>query len=254
MSDHAGLPARSAALDMLSGVLRRRRALHFELDALTHLPARDAGFARALASQTLRHFGALEAVVASFLQKPLAPHKAGLAHEILLLGACELLVLKGAAHAAVDAANNLAMKDSKARHFKPLVNAVLRNIARNGADTLAKLDREKLSTPDWLWARWVSQYGEDTARAIAAAHLHEAPTDIVAKGECPESEPLFGRARRLAAPGRVDELPGFAEGHWWVQDAAATLPVHLLGDVRGKAVIDLCAAPGGKTLQLAAAG
>lgn len=240
---------------MLSGVLRRRHALHFELDALKALPPRDAGFARALVSQTLRHLGALDAVMASFLQKPLQPHKAGLAHEILLLGACELLILNGAAHACVDAANRLAAHDPKARHFKPLVNAVLRNVARSGEQVLAGLDREKLSTPDWLWARWVSQYGEDTARAIARAHLQEAPTDIVTKGTTyPESTALFGRARRLTANGRIDDLPGFAQGHWWVQDAAATLPAALLGDVAGKAVIDLCAAPGGKTLQLAAAG
>jgi 16S rRNA (cytosine967-C5)-methyltransferase len=106
-----------------------------------------------------------------------------------------------------------------------------------------------------LWPRWCAQYGEGTARAIARAHLAQAPTDIVVQGRrFPHSDPVFGAVRRLADTGRVDALPGFAEGDWWVQDAAAALPVLLLGDVAGKAVIDLCAAPGGKTLQLAARG
>jgi 16S rRNA (cytosine967-C5)-methyltransferase len=250
-----GLPARRAALAMISGVLQKRRPLDFQLEQLKGLAPRDAGFARALASQTLRHLGVLEAVLRGFLQKPLAPHKAGATSEILLLGACELLILKVAAHAAVDAANQLAAKDSKAVHFKPLINAVLRRVAREGESVLAGLDRERLSAPDWLWQRWTAQYGEDVARAIASAHLKEAPLDIVVKdGTHPESEPLFGSVRRLSAEGRVEDLPGFAEGAWWVQDAAATLPALLLGDVAGKRVLDLCAAPGGKTMQLAARG
>jgi 16S rRNA (cytosine967-C5)-methyltransferase len=251
----AGLPARRAALAMISSVLRQRRALDFQLEQLKGLQPRDAGFARALASQTLRHLGALDAVLRKFMQKPLAPHKAGAASEILLLGACELLILKVAPHAAVDAANQLAAKDSKAIHFKPLINAVLRRISREGESVLSGLDRERLSTPDWLWRRWSAQYGADTARAIAAAHLKEAPLDLVVKdGVHPDSEALFGQVRRLSADGRIEDLPGFAEGNWWVQDVAATLPALLLGDVAGKRVLDLCAAPGGKTMQLAARG
>jgi len=251
----AGLPARRAALAMISSVLRQRRALDFQLEQLKSLAPRDAGFARALASQTLRHLGALDAVLRKFLQKPLAPHKAGAASEILLLGACELLILKVAPHAAVDAANQLAAKDSKAVHFKPLINAVLRRVSREGEAALSGLDRERLSTPDWLWQRWAAQYGKDTARAIAGAHLKEAPLDIVVKASAyPDSESLFGQVRRLSAEGRIEDLSGFAEGNWWVQDAAATLPALLLGDVAGKRVLDLCAAPGGKTMQLAARG
>lgn len=252
-----GLPARKAALAIVSGVLQKRRALDAQLEALRGLEARDAGFARALASQTLRHMGALDAVLRKFMAKPLSPHKAGATVEILLLGACELLILKVPAHAAVDAANQLAMKDDKARHFKPLVNAVLRKVASQGEAALSGLDRERLSAPDWLWSRWTAQYGAGTARQIARAHQGEALIDIVLKSADathPESTTLFGMARRLSAEGRVDTLPGFAQGHWWVQDAAAALPAMLLGDVRGKTVIDLCAAPGGKTMQLAAMG
>jgi 16S rRNA (cytosine967-C5)-methyltransferase len=252
-----GLPARRIALAIVSGVLQKRRPLDAQLDALRALPPRDAGFARALASETLRHMGALDAVLRKFISKPLVPHKAGATVEILLLGACELLILKVAAHAAVDAANELAAKDPKAMHFKPLINAVLRKVAKDGDAVLSGLDRERLSTPDWLWTRWAAQYDAGTARAIARAHQQSAPIDIVLKATdstAPESDALFGAARRLTADGRIEDLPGFASGDWWVQDAAATLPAILLGDVAGQTVIDLCAAPGGKTLQLASRG
>src|SRR6185437_15058077 len=142
-------------------------------------------------------------------------------------------------------------------HFKPLINAVLRRIARDGEGVRAGLDAPRLNTPDWLWQRWSAQYGEDITRAIALAHQSEAPLDICLKdpaADFPESAPLFGRARRVSATGRIEEMAGFAEGGWWVQDAAASLPVALLGEVKNKRVIDLCAAPGGKTMQLAAAG
>jgi 16S rRNA (cytosine967-C5)-methyltransferase len=250
-----GLPARKAALALLSGVLTRRKPLDADHPLLKSLPPRDAAFARALASQTLRHLGALETVLRGFLAKPLPQHKSGAAMEILLLGACELLILKTPAHAAVDAANRLAASDSKAVHFKPLINAVLRKVAAE-AD-LATHDVARLSTPDWLWQRWTAQYGEETARRIAAAHLIEAPLDITLRGHDavhPQSESLFGHSRRVRADGKVEDLHGFDLGCWWVQDAAASLPAALLGDVRDKEVIDLCAAPGGKTLQLAAAG
>jgi 16S rRNA (cytosine967-C5)-methyltransferase len=250
-----GLPARRAALAILSGVLQKRRPLDAGLDHLAGLQTRDAGFARALVSESLRHMGALDAVLRKFIAKPLAPHKAGATGEILLLGACELLILKVAPHAAVDAANQLAAKDSKAVHFKPLINAVLRKVAKEGEAVLSGLDRERLSTPDWLWTRWTAQYGAGTARLIARAHQQAAPVDIVTKpGEAPDSDALFGNVRRLKAEGRIEDLPGFAQGDWWVQDAAATLPTLLLGDVADKKVIDLCAAPGGKTMQLVARG
>jgi len=134
---------------------------------------------------------------------------------------------------------------------------VLRRVAREGESVRSGRDTTRLNTPDWLWSRWSAQYGADVARAIAEAHAREAPLDITLKSDgviFPESQSLFGLSRRVSAENRVEELPGFAEGGWWVQDAAATLPVMLLGDVAGKRVIDLCAAPGGKTLQLAARG
>ncbi len=257
MSESTGLPARAAALSLLSGVLRQKRPLDSLFDILKSLPPRDAGFARALASSALRHFGELDAVIRHFVPKPLPPHKAGPAMEILLLGAAELLILKSAAHAAVDGANRLAAADKKAVHFKPLINAVLRRMSKEGDAVRNGLDCPRLNTPDWLWERWNAQYGEETARAIAVAHTREAPLDITLKSSdaiAPLGRDLFPLSRRVDAEGRVEDMPGFGDGGWWVQDLAAALPVIMLGDVTGRKVIDLCAAPGGKTMQLAARG
>ena len=252
----AGQPARRAAQVLLSDVLRKRRPLDAVLAAAQDLDPRDAGFARVIASETLRRLGQLEALIRVFVPKPPARNRAGPVPEILLAGACELLFLDVPAHAAVDGANRLAQADDKAVHFKPLINAVLRRVAREGAALIATQDAARLNTPDWLWQRWSEAYGEETARAIADAHQGVPPLDIVVKEAVtiPDAEHLFGAVYRLKDSARVDALPGYAQGDFWVQDAAATLPPLLLGEVRGRTVIDLCAAPGGKTAQLAAAG
>jgi 16S rRNA (cytosine967-C5)-methyltransferase len=254
----AGIPARTAALEVLSQVLRKKRPLDAALESMPDLPERDAGFARAIVSETLRRFGQLDALIRSFVPKAPPPHKAGPTLEILLMGACELLFLDVAAHAAVDAANRLAQADSKAVHFKPLINAVLRRVAREGKAAIEAQDA-RLNVPDWLWANWTATYADDVVASIAQAHLVPAPLDIVLKEAManPFSDFVpfvFDDVVRLRDQGRVEALPGFSEGSWWVQDIAATLPVRLLGDVRGQRVIDLCAAPGGKTAQLAAGG
>ena len=124
--------ARAAAIAILSDVLRKRRPLDRATDHLNGLPPRDAGFARAIATETLRRFGQIQALIAGFVPKPPPPHKAGPALEILYAGACELLFLDVAPHAAVDGANRLAQADNKAVHFKPLINAVLRRVSREG--------------------------------------------------------------------------------------------------------------------------
>jgi 16S rRNA (cytosine967-C5)-methyltransferase len=259
-SGSAGIPARAAAQAILGEVLRRRRPLDLAFDSIlggSGLEPRDAAFARAIASETLRRFGQLDDLVRRFVTKLPPPHRAGPAFEILLAGACELLFLKVPAHAAVDAANELAAADAKALHFKSLINAVLRRVAREGEGVIAMQDAPRLDTPDWLWTRWCESFGEETARAIAAAHLVPPPLDLMAKPNAqrlPEGEPLSGGVIRLSEAGRIEDLPGYAEGQWWVQDFAATLPARLLGAVCDKIVIDLCAAPGGKTAQLAVAG
>ncbi len=255
----AGLAARQAALDTLGQVLRKRRPLDAALAhvlSAAELPPRDAGFARAIAGETLRRLGQLEALIRHFVPKAPPPHKAGPTLELLMAGACELLFLDVPAHAAVDAANRLAAKDAKAKHFKPLINAVLRRVAREGKNVIAGQDAVRLNTPDWLWPRWCETYGEDTARAIAAAHLKPAPLDLMTKRpmDIEGAVALPGGVLRLNEASRVEALPGYGEGNWWVQDFAATLPVRLLGNVKGARVIELCAAPGGKTAELAALG
>ena len=220
------------------------------------LDARDAGFAHAIATETLRRLGQLQALLQAFVSKMPPRHRAGPTLEILLAGACELLFLRVSPHAAVDAANDLAARDGKAVHFRPLINAVLRRIAREGEAIVTAQDAPRLNTPDWLWPRWCETYGEETARSIAAVHLQPPPLDIHPMSNdamLPDGLRL-GDIVRVQNAGRVEDLPGYTEGNWWVQDFAATLPVRLLGDVRGKTVIDLCAAPGGKCAQLAAAG
>ncbi|MES1154795.1 MAG: transcription antitermination factor NusB, partial [Pseudorhodoplanes sp.] len=207
----------------------------------------------------LRRLGTLRHIVEAMLEKPLPPEIAR-AETALLLGAAQILFMDVPDHAAVDLSVRLVQAERHASRYAGLVNAILRRITREGKATLAKLDTLWLDTPPWLMSRWSNQYGEDTARAIAAANLNEPALDISVKSD-PESwaQRLGGRVLpngsvRLIAHGPVTALAGFDEGAWWVQDAAATLPVKLLGDVKGKSVADLCAAPGGKTAQLANAG
>jgi len=256
----AGVPARAAAVKILGEVLRKRRpldAVETDVIAQSELEPRDAGFARAIAGETLRRFGQIDALIRAFVPKAPPPHRSGPTLEILMAGVCELLFLDVAPHAAVDAANRLASADQKAVHFKPLINAVLRRVSKEGKEFLAAKDADRLNTPDWLWQSWRAAYGDQTARAIASAHLRQAPTDFVLKDGAsapPGATKLFGNVWRMAETGRVDMLEGFTEGDWWVQDFAASLPARLLGDIRGARVIDLCAAPGGKTMQLAAMG
>ena len=142
------------------------------------LETRDAGFARAIATETLRRFGQLDAIIRHFVPKSPPPHKAGATLEILLAGACELLFLGVAPHAAVDAANHLAQEDNKAVHFKGLINAVLRRISRE-RKSLALMADLSPNTPEWLRRRWLTHYGAETAAAIQAVHLAIPPLDLM---------------------------------------------------------------------------
>ncbi len=231
-------------------------AKEFASDAL---PPRDRALARLIAGTVLRHAGELRAVLASYLEKPL-PEPSGNLWPILLAGAAQLLFLATPPHAAVGLAVEQARKDRHARRYDRLVNALLRRLAREGAGALQGRDGARLNIPAWLYERWSRSYGEAEARRIALASLCEAPLDVSVKRD-PHmwAERLGGTVLptgsvRLAAGGRIEDLPGYAEGAWWVQDAAAALPARLLGDVAGRTVADLCAVPGGKTAELAAAG
>jgi 16S rRNA (cytosine967-C5)-methyltransferase len=258
-----GFAARQLAAELIDGVLRRRRPLDEQIDDrasdLAALPERDRAFVRALATLVLRRLGTLRHLLAHRLARGL-PVDAPRVETALLLGAAQILWLDVADHAAVDLAVRLVRADRRAARYAGLVNAVLRRLAREGAHVLAALDTTALDTPDWLMARWANSYGAETARAIATAHGREPALDLTVKRD-PEhwASVLGGRmlptgSVRALVHGPIARLPGYGDGAWWVQDAAAALPARLLGDVRGLAVADLCAAPGGKTAQLAAAG
>jgi 16S rRNA (cytosine967-C5)-methyltransferase len=260
--DAPGFAVRCLAADILESVLYRRRALDEILDSTTELATlaeRDRALTRALVATVLRRLGTLRHVLSLFLDRGL-PRQAPRVETALLLGAAQILFLKVPDHAAVDLAVRLAQADPCAAGFAGLINAVLRRLAREGAARLASIDTADLDTPEWLMTRWTAAYGAVTARAIAAANRNEPALDLTVKSD-PEAwaKKLGGRVLatqsvRVNASGAVSTLPGFAEGAWWVQDAAASLPARLLGDVRGRQVADLCAAPGGKTAQLALAG
>src|SRR5262245_8583484 len=260
-----GFAARRIAADILDGVLRRHRPLDEQLEDKAAHPDfaarahRDRALVRALVTTVLRRLGTLRHLLGGLLERGL-PAGAPRVETALLLGAAQILWLEVADHAAVDLSVRLAQADRRAARYAGLINAVLRRLARDGGQLLAGLDTIALDTPDWLLTRWTATYGAETARAIAAANGREPALDLSVKVDPAQwAERLGGRVLlagsvRVLAHGPVPQLPGYAEGAWWVQDAAAALPAKLLGDVRGCAVADLCAAPGGKTAQLAAMG
>jgi 16S rRNA (cytosine967-C5)-methyltransferase len=244
---HMTDPTRDAAFDLLSAVLDRRRPLEDALEALPAMEPRDRAAGHRLAAAVLRRAGTLDAVMEPFLKKA-PPDKV---RNILRIGAAGLLLLDTPAHAAVATAVALARSRGLVP-FAGLVNAVLRRVAEAGKPALEALDSPRLDTPQWLW----TALGRD-ARAIAEAHQREAPLDLtLAAGAVPPEggTELPTGSWRYSDPGRVTELAGFAEGGFWVQDAAAALPAMLLAARPEETVADLCAAPGGKTAQLAAAG
>jgi 16S rRNA (cytosine967-C5)-methyltransferase len=258
------LASRHVALAVLDAVLRRGQPLEETLarhPGFATLEARDRAFARLLLATALRRLGEIDAALAARMDRKL-PDSARAVVDALRLGAAQLLFLDTPAHAAVDTSVRLVDAPAQAR-FKGLVNAILRRLSRErAAARLAAPEAARLNTPAWLWESWTAAYGEASALAIAVQHLGEAPLDFTLRdpataglwAERLQAEILPSGTLRSAAGGRVEAMPGYADGAWWIQDAAAALPARLLGNVAGRNVIDLCAAPGGKTLQLAAAG
>lgn len=252
---------RRAALRLFQAVLRDHKPLDDQAEQIGRdLAPRDRAFVRLLVATTLRRLGQIDGVLKRCLDRPM-PAKLADVRDILRLGVAQLVFLDTPAHAVVDTAVSL-VKESRLTPYAGLTNAVLRRVSREGKELALAIDETRLNTPKWLWLEWVEQYGEELTRAIGAAHLHEAPLDITLKpGLDPQewaqrldADVLPSGSLRCHASGAVTALDGFADGVWWVQDAAAALPVRLLGDVTGQRVADLCAAPGGKTCQLAAGG
>jgi 16S rRNA (cytosine967-C5)-methyltransferase len=256
----AGIEARRLAWTAVGETLRRRAALDDVFDDLARvagLEPRDEALARAIAVVTFRRLGTLTEAIRLRLDRGL-PKERPLFH-LLLTGAAQILFLDVPDHAAVDTAVEIARAEPQLRHASGLVNALLRRIGRERDAILAGADPWS-DTPGWLRERWTAAYGEGGALAIAEAHRTTPALDLTVK-----SDPALWAERlgalllptgsvRLRERTAIRDLPGFQEGAWWVQDAAAALPARLLAPRPGERIADLCAAPGGKTAQLAAAG
>lgn len=262
----AGLAPRQVAARLLGAVVDARTPL----DALTDaehghplyraLPPRDRALVKAILATALRYRVTIGKLIARRLDRPLPQNARSLEH-ILHVAAAQMLFLDVPDRAAVDVAVAHARSDPRTMRFAALVNAVLRALGRVKERALPAELGANDDAPDWFSARLKAAYGAERAAAILAAHRAEPPIDFTVKSDPESWAERFGgivlptgsvRVARLSGP--VHDLPGFAEGEWWVQDAAAALPARLLGDLHGLSVADLCAAPGGKTAQLAAAG
>jgi len=251
-----GLAARRAAAALIAGVLEAGRSLDDQEAVLARLAPAERARARALATGTLRHLGRIDALLAGFLtRKPPRP-----AMQALRLAVAELHLDGVPAHAAVDGAVRLVRSGPGGTRLAGLVNAVARRVADGGAALWAATPEAGL--PDWLAGPLDAAWGPEARRAMEAAQRVRPPVDLTLKRpeETERWAAALGAARlptgslRLAGWPQVSGLPGYAEGAWWVQDAAAGLPARLLSPLAGRSALDLCAAPGGKTMQLAAAG
>ena len=260
-----GLPARQAAARLLSAVVDKKTSL----DGLTDnehghpqylaLEMRDRMLVRAILGAALRHRADIERIFKSYLDRPLPQNALSLRH-LLHVAAAQVLYLDVPDHAAIDLAVTAAKSDPRNQRFSGLVNAILRKLARN-----ADKERAQSSTieniPAWFSHMLIENYGREKAAKILAAQANEPPIDISVKSN-PEmwaeklgGHVLFNGTVRLEhVEGAVSDLEGYQQGEWWVQDAAASLPARLLGNIKDKAVADLCAAPGGKTAELAVQG
>jgi 16S rRNA (cytosine967-C5)-methyltransferase len=255
-----GLAARRFAVGIIEDAVRRRLPLDERLDklaadsAFAALSVSDRGLTRAIAHAALRRLGTIRMALRERMPRGMPP-KSGQLEAILIGGAAQILVLGTAVHAAVDTCVSLAREDAHAMHFADLANAVMRRIAAEREDILAGSDPLAVDTPEWLRQRWTAAYGPETARAIAAVHGREPSIDITVKSDVEGWAERLGAERlptgslRLTSRTAIRQLPGYADG-----PPAAALPARLLGDVDGQRVLDLCAAPGGKTAQLAHGG
>lgn len=255
------LMPRLATFEIVQDVLRRKRPLDDALGAGRAYAALDpAGkaFAGFLVRTVLRRLGQIDALIAHCVRDPL-PRKARPVYDVLRIGVAQLLFSATADHAAVSTTVDLCRTTGQVP-FAKLVNAVMRRLQREGAAMRDAQNAPRLNTPGWLMESWEAAYGAETAEAVAGQHLETPPMDLTVKSDADTwahtlgGRRLFDATVRLAEAGDVSTLAGFDDGAWWVQDAAARLAVGILGDVAGKRVYDLCAAPGGKTLDLAAAG
>lgn len=258
-----GLAARRAALSLLNAVLDKRQALDVALEqdaAFNALNPRDRSFCRMIVSTALRRLGQIDDLIARAEERPDGSKTPAL-QNILRLGVVQVMFMAVADHAAVDTCVDLAVESGLSRQ-KGFVNAVLRTMTRSGPAWLSLQDEVRLNTPEWLLKMWIADYGLGVAAEIAKANLSEAPLDLTVRDQGSKNywasqfkatELLSGTLRKTSG-GRVQDMEGFAEGAWWVQDASAAMPAQLFGGIKGQTVVDLCAAPGGKSIQMASMG
>lgn len=248
------LASRRAALNLVRAAMSGRGGLDDGLGAsLGSMESRERAFARSLAMTVLRRWGSIERALAGRLQKP-PPEPVA---DLLRLGVAQALYMDVADHAAVSTTLDLAQAEQPTRPFKGLINAVLRGLLREPPQ-----DNAQDLAPNWLLARWRAAYGGTETYEICAQIAQEPPTDVSLRdpadagrlAQVLEAEILPGGTLRSARRGDIAAWPEYEEGSWWVQDAAAAVPARLLDVAAGQTALDLCAAPGGKTLQLAAAG
>ncbi|MFP4098179.1 MAG: RsmB/NOP family class I SAM-dependent RNA methyltransferase [Alphaproteobacteria bacterium] len=257
------LAPRYCALGLLEIILNRKTALDIAIDIsadFVALSMRDRAFVRMLVTTTIRRLGQIDDLI-SFAQDRPEALKSDVVRNILRLGITQIFFMNVPDHASVDTCVRLAEKRGMTKQTG-FVNGILRALIRSGSERLAKQDAPRLNTPEWLLKLWIEDYGLGTAAQIAQANMKEAPLDITLKEPgtsahwqeaLPAIELPTGSLRRTAG-GNIRDLAGFEEGQWWIQDAAAAIPAQLFGDICSAHVTDLCAAPGGKTLQLAAMG
>jgi len=218
----------------------------------------DRALTRLIVMTTLRHLRHIDFILSTYLKNPL-PKSASGVQNILRSAIAQLLILKSPAHAVLNIATSLAAVERSSRPFKGLINGVLRNFTRTDPEKFIGKNGMPGNTPEWLHTRWKHQFGSAPAKQIARAHQNEPALDISVKSQPEEwakklnATLLPTGSIRIANAGNPVKLAGFDEGEWWVQDAAAAVPARLLGDIEGLHVLDLCAAPGGKTAQLLAA-
>ncbi len=261
-----GLAVRQTAQRVLGAVIDTRTSL----DGLTDdshghpqfraLDLRDRSLVKAMLATALRHRMTITKLIAEQLDRPLPGNAASLSH-LLHVAAAQILFLDVPDHSAVDLAVECAKTDPRNRRFASLVNAVLRKLIGKKKDGLAAAMAVTLDAPDWLIERLQATYGKTRAAAILAMHRLPAPLDLTVKSDPEDWARLLngivlpnGTVRLESFDGKVAELAGYSQGEWWVQDVAASLPARLMGNIKGKRVADLCAAPGGKTAALIVAG
>jgi len=257
---------RYCVFELLESVLGKKQPFDTVFDrVLKRYPVfdgRDIAFTREMSMTALRRKGQVDAILTKLSDRPLEKIDPQAAVNLLRLGAVQLLFMDVRDHAAVDTTVKLAEAMGLDRQ-KGFINGILRSVGRKGEALLKAQENDagRLNTPDWLWKIWVKDFGADIAAKIADAHLSPAPVDITVKGDVEkwaadlEGQLLPNNSIRLKKSGRVTALPGYEDGVWWVQSAAAAVPAGIMdGAVKGQRVIDFCAAPGGKTMQLAAYG